>query len=284
MERLHVDRFKSLRGEWLDRVNELKLRIQCLLHLSGQERNQQEDQGRDRNPFPDLNETAAPATGDDAKQGERHQQDQPSVARRSRFLVRETEGEQSENGCAHAPKAKDSERKNQKKKKIEQAPGSQPIATHPIRTEQGEQTPPRRNIKGNVQRIGVCLPARGGKFTRVLDASGGLKVEIAGANFDARSSVFGIARDEQSLAIREDRSEILSRSCIQPPDLLHLTRYVVAESDSASVFIQPERAADPQALGLLAPIPRIRSSMRSGEEVCQRYTGRFPPSLGKCRL
>ena len=142
---------------------QLKLRIQCLLHLSGQERNQQEDQRRDRNPFPDRYETAAPAIWDHAKQGERHEQDQPNVARRSWFLVRETEGEQSEKGCPHAPKAKDSEGKNQKKK-IEQAPGSQPIATHPIRTE-GREDAIRRNIKGNVQRIGVCLPARGGKFT-----------------------------------------------------------------------------------------------------------------------
>ena len=102
-----------------------------------------------------------------------------------------------------------------------------------------------------LQGVSICLPPRGREFAGMLHASGRLEIDISRANFNSRGSVAGIAGHQQALPIIANRTELLSGSDIQPPDLLEAPEDLVpkGQARSAAVYQTDCRNGGPCTLG-----------------------------------
>ena len=182
----------------------LELRIHHLLQLLGEKGDQIHEKHRDADPLNGGNDATAPILGQDPAQREGDQQDQPAITGGSRFMVGKGQGDEGDHRGEKSPEPKDCQGKDQQKEEIEQIPRRQPITRDPVGTEEGKESPTRREIQCHRDIAGIGLPSRGGELGGDLRPTCCFQGKIPGADLHSGCSVRGIPGDKLSLSSDAD--------------------------------------------------------------------------------
>ncbi len=262
----------------------LELRIEALLDLAGEERHQHQHQHQHVDPLPPQQQPPAPAGGHHPQQRQRDQQHQPHVARRARLVVRQPERAERQHRRPPPPQPQHRQREDQQQKQIQQRPRGQPVAVDAVGAEQREQAPAGRQVQGDLEVVGVGLPAGGRDRAGARHAPGGLEVDRARPDLDAGRTGGRVGGDQLPLAAGAHRAELLPGGGVEPPDPLHRAADVVAEAQRPAALVEPQLTLDLQAGGLLEPHPAhplVEPERLAGVPLID---GQLAPLVGERRL
>jgi hypothetical protein len=170
--------------------------------------------------------------------------------RSAQLVVGEAEREKGDGRGGEASHPEDADGEHQEQEQVEQRPGCQPVAIDPVGTEHGQHPPARRQREADIEAVGIRGPAGCRERTGAFRAADRLELRAGGAKLHTGGPGCGIAGDQLPLTIDSHHFEPMVGGGVEPGNHPTLPPNRVFVGDAPAVLVEPESAADLEAVGL----------------------------------